>query len=139
MAFLGGLELLIAKPLLALLGKIGVSGKVAAALSAGAAVGISAVAIKSGINWANRTYGVQLNESSVAIGKKAIDIALNSRSCVEALQQIEDEVTIQTASAVLAEHGSRAFGTQLDSWTGEAAIAAFIHAIGEEKKLGLAT
>lgn len=139
MPFLGGLELLIAKPLLALLGKIGVSGKVAAALSAGAAVGISAVAIKAGIQWANRIYGVQLKESWVAIGKKAVEIALLSRSCVEALEQINDEVTIQAASSVLAQYGSKAFGTELDSWTGEAAIAAFIHAVGEEKKLGLAT
>jgi hypothetical protein len=139
MAFLGGLELLIAKPLLALLGKIGIAGKVATALSAGAAVGISAVAIKAGIQWANRTYGVELKEAWVSIAKKAVEIALSSGSCIEALEQINDEVTIQVASSVLAKYGSEAFGTELDSWTGEAAIAALIHAVGEEKKLGLTT
>ncbi|KAA0139147.1 hypothetical protein FYZ48_10915 [Gimesia chilikensis] len=139
MAFLGGLEILIAKPLLGLLAKVGISGKVATALSAGAAVGISALAIKKGIEWANRTYGVQLKEEWILIGKSAINIALSSRSCIEALQLIDDEATIQTASSILAHYGSEAFGSKIDPWCGEATIAAIMHAIGDEEKLGLAT
>jgi hypothetical protein len=138
MAFLGGLELFVGKGLIYLLGKIGVTGKVAAALSAGGAVIITAVAIRKAIQWANKEYKVNISEEHFAAGLKALECVMTGEDACEVLDRVNEEVTIQGAARIIARHASEFFGTQVESHYGEALIASAIHAIGDEKKLGLA-
>ena len=138
MAFLCGLELVITKMLIGVFAKIGVSGKVAAALCAGSAVVITGLALKKAIEWANEEYDVELSEAHLAVGLKAIQVVMASKDAEEVLDSIEDEVRIQAAAHTMAQYASSFFEGKIDSFYGEAAIAALIHAVGDEKKLGLA-
>jgi len=84
MAILGGLELIIAKPLAAGLAKL-FSAKVAAGLAAGSAIVIKTHLLTKGVEWANKEFGVNLSASMLETGMSIIE----NLSHLRAMQQLE--------------------------------------------------
>lgn len=138
MPLLGGLELLLAKPLYLGLCKLGVSSKVAMSISAGASVVVTQQAIKKGAEWASREYGFEIQPAWLGYAKAAISIAVVSSDFIEMTEKVDTISHVKAFAAMIAKAGSEAFDSNITAQQGEAAIAVIIHAIGDEKKLGFA-